>query len=1104
MHHAIFDGWVNKLIIESIAGPTIATVPVRVRLDWDQTARALQRQVQQQALDINRHEQYGLSRIRRINDEASRFQLLLVVQPGGRDRSGLFGQAKSIVGTADDAGSDDVQLVAKDGDMDSVGMHNPYAMMVICQLQSAGLVLRVNYDPGAVETAAVGRMCVQLEQLIRQLCDEQLAESTLRSISPITKQDLGGQIWRWNRAVPKAAVGFVTSMIDEWATTNPDGLAVASWDRTLTYRQLRDLSEHLAYRLLHQGGGVGPGSLVVLNFDKSSWLVVCMMATLKMGATALPLSSPATTHRDLEIIEAVQPKLVLTSGAAEESPFYTKVPTMSVSDLTPNEEWLHVSEPHTVTPSDPALILFTSGSTGTPKSILWSHETLSSNVCAARDSFGITAQSRVLQFAGYEFDVSTVESLAVLSAGGTLCIPSEADRTNRLGVHEFLAGRLEATVVAEIFCPDKSDKETLALFVSPLSLPDDADNVTDHLKQSLPVDELEQALLESLPPHMIPKVYVPLAKMPTNRSGKTDRRRLVASARHQGLALTVADVFRSPLLEDMAECVRYDDESDSSGLQMIAPFSLLGAEVDEAAARRLAARACAVDGSRVMDVYPCTALQEGLLALGTREHGQYVSRSVLSLQPDIDPERLVVAWSATVANLPLLRTRIIDLPGQGLVQVVLDDLPLQPVDDLDAFLRRDQETPMGLGTELCRAAIVDRNFALTMHHCTYDGNTLKMILEELERQYLGRPGLSTTPFRNFIHHVGKMDKAKSAEFWKQQLSGSEAAQFPALPRATYKPQADQRLQHDIALTWPRAGVTPSTVARSAWALLAAQHTRCDDVLFAVTVSGRQAGMRGDRELRGADDMHDPRRGADRLGRDDRGLPRAAAERHGGGDGARAARPAKHLPRGGRRPRPPPRPDAAGRAARRRGQGAGPRRPAVPRPLLRLQPRHARRRPLQQLPAAGGVRAEARRHAAARELRRRGPGPAAGAAHGRPVRDGAAAAVRRGHGGWTGWARSRPPATRTSRCFGLRMLKSPWGPTCWCTTPSPSRRKRSLDRRPWTRGMDASRTGNWTSFPHRWPTPWLAWVLSRGPSLPYARKSQDGSRSSRSPFTRPAA
>ncbi|KAI6298671.1 NRPS [Pyricularia oryzae] len=730
---------------------------------------------------------------------------------------------------------------------------------------------------------------------------------------------------------------------------------------------------------------------------------------------------------------------------------------MSVSDLIPDEEWLQVPEPPNATPSDPALVFFTSGSTGIPKSILWSHETLSSNIFAARDSFGITLLTRTFQFAGYEFDVSTVESLAVLSTGGTLCIPSEADRTNRLTdamnilqtnwvcltpsiletlnpkklpflktlvfageklqqkttsrwvgtldavynwygpaeasiaicclvqkdtqiwgnspitigksssgglvwlvdpkdrnllspigavselciegpivaqytgqnslrlneesffsprwlktgheeleinvreaqlyqtgdlirydgcgrvvfigrkhesqrkfrgqrvelgeiefrMQEFLAGRFEATVVAEIFCPSKNDKETLALFISPLNLHYDSKNkVADYLKQTLPVNELEQELLTSLPPYIIPKIYVPLDKMPTNHSGKTDRRRLrqigsslahaelaamqpsrkavrqpsiamekklqqlwadvigieanainagdnflrlggdsitamrlVASARHQNLALTVANVFRAPVFEDMAKCVRYDEESESSNLQLIAPFSLLNPDIHEAAARRHAARVCSVDGSRVTDMYPCTALQEGLLALGTREHGQYVSRSVLSLQPDINRDRLAVAWSATVHKLPLLKTRIIDLPGHGLVQVVLDDLSLEPADDLDTFLRRDQETPMGLGTEFCRAAIVDRNFALTMHHCTYDGNTLRMILEKLERQYLGRPGLFTTPFQNFISHVGKMVTEKSAEFWKQRLTGTEAAQFPALPWATYKPHA---------------------------------------------------------------------------------------------------------------------------------------------------------------------------------------------------------------------------------------------------------------------------------------------------------------------------
>ncbi|KAL5935294.1 hypothetical protein ACKVV7_000046 [Pyricularia oryzae] len=53
-----------------------------------------------------------------------------------------------------------------------------------------------------------------------------------------------------------------------------------------------------------------------------------------------------------------------------------------------------------------------------------------------------------------------------------------------------------------------------------------------------------------------------------------------------------------------------------------------------------------------------------------------------------------------------------------------------------------------------------------------------------------------------------------------------------------------RLEHDITVVWPRTGITPSTVTRSAWALLTTQYTRSNDVLFAATVSGRQASIRG--------------------------------------------------------------------------------------------------------------------------------------------------------------------------------------------------------------------------------------------------------------------
>lgn len=74
--------------------------------------------------------------------------------------------------------------------------------------------------------------------------------------------------------------------------------------------------------------------------------------------------------------------------------------------------------------------LFTSGSTGRPKGIVQQHSKASTNAQTCTQTSGITAVSRVLQWAAYAFDMSVIDMLVALVGGGCICIPSEHDRMN--------------------------------------------------------------------------------------------------------------------------------------------------------------------------------------------------------------------------------------------------------------------------------------------------------------------------------------------------------------------------------------------------------------------------------------------------------------------------------------------------------------------------------------------------------------------------------------------------------------------------------------------------------------------------------------------------
>ncbi|KAM0526094.1 hypothetical protein ACHAPS_004378 [Verticillium nonalfalfae] len=317
--------------------------------------------------------------------------------------------------------------------------------------------------------------------------------------------------------------------------------------------------------------------------------------------------------------------------------------------------------------------------------------------------------------------------------------------------------------------------------------------------------------------------------------------KLVGAARKAGLKLTVALIFQYPRLANLAtvaETIGEDDTEDKP--TVVPPFSLLPDIIDPFLLREQVGDICGVGSDSVLDVYPCTPLQEGMLALSVVQTGNYVLQSVLEISSAVGERRIRNAWEKTVDALPILRTRIAQHSTLGLIQVVLDEGVMWQVgDDLEEYLRMDKETVMNLGGPLGRTGTTF--FAVTIHHALYDGVSWQLIREHFANAYNDQ-AISGVDFKHAVKTMLDMDGSTAGDYWQQYFSGFSGATFPSIQPGVEDVAADTTI-HSNSFVLPidrgfKSSVTLACLVRAAWALVVSQYTGDDDIVFGCLLSGR--------------------------------------------------------------------------------------------------------------------------------------------------------------------------------------------------------------------------------------------------------------------------
>ncbi|USP76438.1 non-ribosomal peptide synthetase [Curvularia clavata] len=422
--------------------------------------------------------------------------------------------------------------------------------------------------------------------------------------------------------------------------------------------------------------------------------------------------------------------------------------------------------------------------------------------------------------------------------------------------------------------------------------------------------DIKAQLSHQLPSYMVPGIIIPLSRMPTTATGKLDRQRLskMASesmtnmplalatrqcseaeeslrnlwasaldvsptvlhpqsiflqygdsvsaiklsslARKSGIALDMATIFMHPTLSDMALHL----ESAATNMLEVTAFSLIEPETLNMAVRE-AALQCGLGVEDIEDLYPCTPLQEGLMALSMKQKGEYISRYILPLNPSVDLSTLKSAWKTVIDYNPILRTRLVQFNNQTLQAVIASQFDWTIEKDLEAYLKTDFAIRSGYGEALISSALVqnagDCVLVLTMHHSIYDGWSIYRIQEQIEKAYRGQLQQPSIHFRSFISSLLSSNQESSASYWRGQLQDAPDIAFPPISSSNRTPSANSVQAHNFVLpVVPTSEITTSTFVRAAWAILISQHCLSDDVVIGTTLSGRSMPLAGINELVG--------------------------------------------------------------------------------------------------------------------------------------------------------------------------------------------------------------------------------------------------------------
>ena len=389
--------------VTAMVGLFINTLPLRVRITSELPLTGWLQSLQQQFMELEQHQHVSLADIQRASDipaGSTLFDTLVIFE------SYPFNEA-----------NDAEKTLEMTGFLSRERTNYPLALIGIPGKQ---LTLKFSYNNARFSAETVGRLLGHLTTLLEGMASDPARK--LQDFGLLTPAECQQMLVEWNETEQVYQPVVFHHLFEQRVAQAPEAIALVYGQQQLSYAELNHRANQLAHYL--QSKGVEPDSLVGVCIDRSIDMVVGILGIMKAGGAYIPLDPKYPAERLAYMLENSNASLLLTHQK-----LLAALPPHQAETVCLDTDWASLIAPCGTTNPDSlvqadnlAYVIYTSGSTGKPKGVMVEHKSIVNLLFDQQRQLEVTADSRVLQFASFSFDVAAWEITMTLGLGAMLVL----------------------------------------------------------------------------------------------------------------------------------------------------------------------------------------------------------------------------------------------------------------------------------------------------------------------------------------------------------------------------------------------------------------------------------------------------------------------------------------------------------------------------------------------------------------------------------------------------------------------------------------------------------------------------------------------------------